>query len=54
LPKIGQNFYSEEKNLNRISKSQLSMWTEKSKEFVVETIGIGFGMFKWNLVIYKP
>jgi len=54
LTKIGQNFYSEEKNLNHISKSQLSMWTGKKREFVVETIGIGFGVFKSNLVIYKP
>jgi hypothetical protein len=43
---IGQKFYSKEENLNHVSNSQLSSWTGKSKEFVVETIGIGFGMFK--------
>ena len=54
LDKIGQNFYSKEKNLNHISNSQLSAWTGNSREYIVEFIGIGFGMFKSNLVIYNP
>jgi len=54
LLKLKMEFWTQEKNLNHISKTQLSMWTEKSKEFVVETIGIGLGIFKSNLVIYKP